>query len=116
MILNAFLTAIIGYVPIYFSAKVIDALVDRAPIETVIMYVVLTVGIVFAVNLLNTYIASEKEVANNNVWRNENWLFSEKATQLAYESIENPEVTQLRYRVRMESQTGQNLFYLYTHL
>ena len=49
MILNAFLTAIIGYVPIYFSAKVIDALVDRAPIETVIMYVVLTVGIVFAV-------------------------------------------------------------------
>lgn len=116
MILNAFLTAIIGYVPIYFSAKVIDALVDRAPIETVSMYVVLTVGIVFAVNLLNTYIASEKEVANNNVWRNENWLFSEKATQLAYESIENPEVTQLRYRVRMESQTGQNLFYLYTHL
>ncbi|MBQ7015919.1 MAG: ABC transporter ATP-binding protein [Firmicutes bacterium] len=116
MILNAFLTAIIGYVPIYFSAKVIDALVDRAPIETVIMYVVLTVGIVFAVNLLNTYIVSEKEVANNNVWRNENWLFSEKATQLAYESIENPKVTQLRYRVRMESQTGQNLFYLYTHL
>ncbi len=116
MILNAFLTAIIGYVPIYFSAKVIDALVERAPIETVILYVVLTVGIVFAVNLLNTYIASEKEVANNNVWRNENWLFSEKATKLAYESIENPEVTQLRYRVRMESQTGQNLFYLYTHL
>ncbi len=116
MILNAFLTAIIGYVPIYFSAKVIDALIARAPIETVILYVVLTVGIVFVINLLNTYIASEKEVANNNVWRNENWLFSEKATKLAYESIENPEVTQLRYRVRMESQTGQNLFYLYTHL
>ncbi len=116
MILNAFLTAIIGYVPIYFSAKVIDALIDRAPIETVILYVILTVGIVFTINLLNTYIASEKEVANNNVWRNENWLFSEKATQLAYESIENPEVTQLRYRVRLESQTGQNLFYLYYHL
>ena len=116
MILNAVLTAAIGYVPIYFSAKVIDALIQRAPVDTVVLYVVLTVGIVFVINILNTYIAAEKEVANNNVWRNENWMFSEKAMQLAYESTEDPEITQLRYRVRMESQTGQNLFYLYYHL
>lgn len=33
--------------------------------------------------------------------------------QMAYASIEDPEVARLRYRVRLESQTGQNLFYLY---
>lgn len=60
LIVNSFLSSIIGYVPIYFSAKVIDSLIAKASVETVILYVTLTVGIVFAVNLLNTYISSEK--------------------------------------------------------
>ena len=64
LIVNTVLSSIIGYVPIYFSAKVIDSLVAKSSIETVILYVALTVGIVFAVNLLNTYIASEKNVAS----------------------------------------------------
>ena len=50
------------------------------------------------------------------MWRNEEWAYSEKAMQMAYESIEDPEVTRLRYRVRSESQTGQNLFFLYEHI
>ncbi len=113
LIVNSFLSAVIGYVPIYFSARVIDSLIAKASLETVILYVALTVGIVFAVNLLNTYISSEINIAYSAVWRNEDWSYSEKAMQMAYESIENPEVTRLRYRVRLESQTGQNLFYLY---
>lgn len=60
LIVNTVLSSIIGYVPIYFSAKVIDSLVAKSSIETVILYVALTVGIVFAVNLLNTYIASKR--------------------------------------------------------
>ena len=116
LIINSVLSSIIGYVPIYFSAKVIDSLVAKSPIETVILYVALTVGIVFTVNLLNTYIASEKNIAYSVMWRNEDWAYSEKAMQMAYESIEDPEVTRLRYRVRRESQTGQNLFYLYQHI
>lgn len=116
LIANAFLSSIIGYVPIYFSAKVIDSLIAKASVETVILYVALTVGIVFVVNLLNTYISSEKSVAYSAMWRNEDWSYSEKAMQMAYESIENPEVTRHRYRVRRESQTGQNLFYLYQHI
>lgn len=116
LMVNAFLTSMIGYVPIFFSAKVIDALMAKASAETVILYAALTVGIVFAVNLLNTYISSEKEVAYEEMWRKEDWSYSEKAMQMAYESIEDPEVTKLLYRVRRESQTGQNLFYLYVHI
>ena len=116
LIVNAFLSSIIGYVPIYFSAKVIDSLIAKTSVETVILYVALTVGIVFVVHLLNTYISSERSVAYNAMWRNEDWSYSEKAMQMAYESIEDPEVTRLRYRVRRESQTGQNLFYLYQHI
>lgn len=116
LMVNAFLSAMIGYVPIYFSAKVIDSLIAGDSVETVVLYVTLTVGIVFVVNLLNTYISSEKNVAYSAMWRNEDWSYSEKAMQMAYESIEDPEVTRLRYRVRRESQTGQNLFYLYQHI
>ena len=83
LIMNAFLSSIIGYVPIYFSAKVIDSLIAKASVETVILYVALTVGIVFVVNLLNTYISSEKSVAYSAMWRNEDWSYSEKAMQMA---------------------------------
>ncbi len=113
LIMNAFLSAVTGYIPIYFSARVIDSLVAGTSVNTVIFYVGLTVGIVFAVNLLNTYISSEKDAAYSAIWRNEDWSFSEKSMQMAYASIEDPEVARLRYRVRLESQTGQNLFYLY---
>jgi len=116
LILSSFLSSVVGYVPIYFSAKVIDSLIARSPLETAVLYVALTVGIVFAVNLLNTWLSSEKEAAYNAVWRNEDWSYSEKAMQMAYESIEDPEVTRLHYRIRRESQTGQNLFYLYRHI
>jgi len=116
LIMSSFLSSIIGYVPIYFSAKVIDALIAGTSVETVILYVVLTVGIVFVINLLNTYISSEKNVAYITMWRNEDWSYSEKAMEMAYESIEDPEVTRLRYRIKRESQTGQNLFYLYQHI
>lgn len=113
LIMNAFLSAVTSYIPIYFSARVIDSLIAGASVDTVIFYVGLTVGIVFAVNLLNTYISSEKNTAYSAIWRNEDWSFSEKSMQMAYASIEDPEVARLRYRVRLESQTGQNLFYLY---
>ena len=113
LVVTTFLSSVIGYVPIYFSAKVIDSLIARASVETISLYVALTVGIVFAVNLLNTYLSSEKNVAYSAMWRNEEWTFSEKAMQMAYESVEDPEVTRLFYRVVRENQTGQNLFYLY---
>lgn len=116
LIASAFLSSMIGYIPIYFSAKIIDSLIAKSPVEVVILYVVLTVGIVFLVDLLNACITSEKNVAYNVMWRNENWSYSEKAMQMAYESIENPEVTKLRYRIRRESQTGFNLFFLYQNM
>lgn len=116
LIAGTFLSSIVGYIPIYFSAKVIDSLIANESLEMVILYVALTVGMVFAINLLNTYISSEKDVAYSAMWRNEDWAFSEKAMQMAYESIEDPEVTRLRYRVRRENQTGFNLFYLFQHM
>ena len=112
LMLSAFLDAVTGYIPIYFSAKVIDALVEGATLGETVTYVLLTVGLVFLVKLAAAFVGSVRDVYTNALYRNEDWAFSEKAMQMAYESIENPEVTRLRYRVRMDSRTGFNGFYL----
>lgn len=109
----SFLSAITGYIPIYFSAKVIDALCASADLAIIIKYVLLTVGLVFVVRLMNSYISSVKNIAEASMYRNEDWQYSEKAMQMAYESIEDSEVKRLRYRIRRETQTGYNRFYLY---
>ena len=113
LIATSFLSAVIGYIPVYFSAKVIDALCNRAPVEVAVQYVVLTVGLVFLVNLLNTYLSSVKQVSQNAVYRSEDWMWSEKAMEMAYASTEDPEIARQRHRIRKESQTGYNAFFLF---
>lgn len=112
LFLEAFLAAITGYIPVYFSAKVVDALYARASLKTIAAYVILTVGLVFLVKVIHTYVASAKNIAISTWYRNEDWMYSEKAMQMAYESMEDPEVTRLMYRVRKESQTGFNRWFL----
>ena len=51
IIFGTFLSAIIPYVPIYFSAKLVDALYIGASVQRLLLYVVLTVGIVFVLSL-----------------------------------------------------------------
>ena len=101
------------YVPIYFSARLIDALYERRPVETLVLYVALTVGIVFLLSLVSAYLSSRRAVAYNELHLNDEWLFSEKAMQMAYASMEDSDVTLLRKRIAMESQTGYNIWNLY---
>lgn len=112
LILNAILHSLMPYVPIYFSARLIDALYERQPVQTLASYVALTVGIVFLLSLASAWLSSRREMANNELYLNEEWAFSEKAMQMAYVSIEDPEVTLLRKRIATESQIGYDLWYL----
>jgi len=111
--LNAFLAAIMPYVPIWFSAELIDALFAKAPVETLIFYVMLTVGTVFLLQLLKTYVSHQKDISSSVIYRMEDWQYAEKAMKMAYESIESRDVQLLRNRIRMETQTGYNRFYLH---
>ncbi|MGN1346565.1 MAG: ABC transporter ATP-binding protein, partial [Eubacteriales bacterium] len=73
----------------------------------------LTVGLVFLLSLLNRYISSLLTKATSEIYRSEYWLYSQKAMEMAYESIEDRSVSILKERIRTESQTGYNRFYLY---
>lgn len=104
--------AVMPYIPIYFSARVIDALYASAPLEEVAVFVVLTVGLVFLFSLLRAWLQSKASVVNHMVYRSLAWEKSEKTMTMSYVSIEDRDVARLRDRIQEESQTGYNLFYL----
>ncbi|MBE6928767.1 MAG: ABC transporter ATP-binding protein [Ruminococcaceae bacterium] len=113
LIVHTLLTAGKSYIPLYFAAEIIDTLVAGEPWQTVAMYVVLTVGLTFLVNAVADWIAPRMNAELNRTYHLENWRYSEKAMDMAYESIEDREVEILRERTRQESQVGYNRFYLH---
>ncbi len=113
LIFGSIVSGVMPYVPIYFSAKLVDSLFMGTDINTIIMYVLLTIGITLGLGLLKKYISSVQNYTQNSVYREETGLFSSKAMQMAYESIEDREVVLLRERIKKETQTGYNRFYLH---
>ena len=113
---GAVLSAGIPYVPIYFSAKLVDGLYQSADVRILTIYAVLAVGIVFVLKVVETYISSLRSKCEGADYRREEWQYSQKAMNMAYESTENREVALLRGRIKMESQTGYNSFWAYYSL
>ena len=113
VIMGQIVGGIMPYVPIYFSAKLVDALFEGAEIKTIVTYVLFTIGLTLVLGLLRKYISSVENYTENNMYREENASFSRKAMEMAYESIEDRKVAGLRERIRRETQTGYNRFYLY---
>lgn len=115
LLMQAVLKAVIPYVPVYFSAKVIDALCAGGA-RAAAQYAAAAVGLAFLLRLFQTFCAAEQEVSTGAIYRAEEWQYAEKAMSMAYESIEDHNVSLLRKRIEMESQTGYNCFYLYATL
>ena len=110
---TSFLTAAGPYIPIWFSAKLVDALAAGESLPVLAKYAALTVGLAFLTQGMGTWLSSFQQQAEQATNRDETWRFSEKAMEMAYTSIEDPEVTRLRYRIESESMTGHNRFYLH---
>lgn len=113
LIFGSFLSAVAPYIPIYFSAKLIDALYAGDKIQTLVLYAALAVGLTFFLSQMISYLSSLRSQAENEMYRAESWMFSDKAMDMAYESIEDRDVKLLLERIKKETQTGFNRFYLY---
>ena len=50
MFVTTILTAVSGYIPVYFSAKLVDALISHERVETLILYAALAVLPVFLIS------------------------------------------------------------------
>ena len=107
-----FLAAVTPYVPVYFSAKLIDALAAGESIGTLTLYAGLTVGLTFLLHLVSRYLSAVDSKTSNDIYRQEQWAYSEKAMSMAYESIEDRDTALLKARIAKESQFGYNMWYL----
>ena len=115
-IFKAVLSSASRYVPIYFSARLLDAILYGAPAGVVARYAGLTVGLGFLLNLLLTWVSVAGEVWEDRLYLERDWMFSEKGMGMEYSSTENHGVALLLSRIREESNSGYNLFFLYNSL
>lgn len=109
---GSIVTSLMPYVPIYFSAKLIDGLAAGEGIEVLALYASLTVGLVALLSLLNGWITVQNDLGSKEQARGLDWVYAEKAMGMSYASIEDREVNLLRERIRYESQTGYGLYWL----
>lgn len=106
------LKSLIPYIPIYFSARLIDALIAGKSAKALAAYALLTVGLTFLASLLRQWLLSVEKRASQRMYLAEDWLYSRKAMELAYEAVEDRNTALLRNQIKMESQTGFNLYYI----
>ena len=104
-------TAIAPYIPIYFSAKIIDALTAGAGGKTLALYAALTVGLTALVGLAGALLKMHADVGEAELDRLVDWKHAEKAMDLPYALIEDRKTALLRERIEMETQTGYNVYY-----
>ena len=98
-----------AYIPVYFSAKLVDALIARESVEVLARYVIYAVLPVFLFALIQAWCSAVQSTESFLTFIREDWQFSEKAMELPYERLEDPETERLKARIRKESQTGMNL-------
>ena len=106
IVLRSFVEAILPYVPVYFSAKLIDGLIEGRSSEVLLTYAGITVGSVFLLKMIQTYAMAVERQKCEELERSERWMLSLKTMGMAYASIEDSSVYAQRERIKKERQTG----------
>ena len=110
--LEALVSAVTPYVPIWFSARLIDAIAAGRPLRTLALYAALTVGLTFLMKLLSAALVWRRDVGSEALGYNAEWRYAEKTMDMAYVTVEDRDTALLRERTRKETQTGYNCWYL----
>ena len=116
MILSSVLKAFIPYIPIYMSARIIDELTGDRSIHVLALDVILTVGFTFILSLARSFAERVSEYHLQILYHNEAAAFADKTMEMDYIQLESVETNLLWERIKIESQTGYNLFFLYTSI
>ena len=101
-----------SYIPVYFSAKLVDALITHEDVSVLARYVIFAVLPVFVLSLVQALCGAAESSGMYLTFIREEWQFSDKAMELPYEKLEDPETERLKTRIRKESRTGMNLYYI----
>ena len=109
---EALVSAVTPYVPIFFSARLIDAIAQGRPAGTLALYAALTVGLTFLLGALDAALWRGMSVGGRELGSNIDWRYAEKTMDMAYKSVEDRDTALLRERIQKEAQTGHNIYHL----
>lgn len=111
LIAGSVVKAVIPYIPIWFSARIIDALAAGAPKETLVMYAGLAVGLSTLLLALKHWLNAQKAIGSSEADERHGWAYAEKAMHLSYSSVEDSDVMLLSERIKAETRNGYNIYY-----
>lgn len=114
LVLTSVLSAVIPFISICMSAIIINELLEDRRIPVLIGYVCMTVGLTFVFVLIKNIIEKIQSFHLDLLYKNEQKAFADKTMKMDYERIEDVKTTYLNEQIKIESQTGYNLYYLYT--
>ncbi len=112
LLLDRIVSALTPYVPIFFSARLIDALAAGAPRSTLALYAALAIGLTALFGVLHSYLSAQRNIGWSETFCTHEWRYAQKAMHLSYASIEDRDVALLCERIQAETHTGYNIFYL----
>jgi ATP-binding cassette subfamily B protein len=108
------ISPITPYINIYMAALIINELAGGKNLNTLTLYVCVTVGANMLLSLLLSGMGHLKNYHESQFYKGRSMVLSEKNMAMDYEHMEDREVHLLLERIKHESQTGYNVFYLYT--
>ena len=112
-LLTEALTPLAPYVNIYMAARIINELAGEKNADTLVFYVLATVGANMVLSLVMGGLHHLKNYHENQFYKGRSMILSEKNMEMDYENMESRDVNILFERIKMETQTGYNVFYLY---
>ncbi len=115
-VVAAALKGVFPYISIYFFSLILNDLQRNKSFSELLWKVVQVVAVNFFTQLLIRFLEKMCESRKNQLFRNEQLYLAKKGMRLEYPSLEDSNVVSLRESIRLESQTGHNLFYFTSNL
>lgn len=121
-IIETLSNVLISYIPLYLASLIIDAIViytkynsnRKDSLNKIVFFVLITVFMVFALNLIERIAQRKKEIYQERFYLNENAIFAKKTMGMKFENVEKKSVGLLKSRIDTENQTGYNMTLLYS--
>jgi ATP-binding cassette subfamily B protein len=113
LVLSSMISPVIPYINIYFMANIVNNLSTEQNLNKIAFFVIAALCLNLILSLLSAWVNHLKGYHHNQFFKNEKMLFSEKIMNMDYESVENKDVYYLHEKIKAQSQTGYNMFYLY---
>ena len=105
-ILKSIFMSLSPFINLYMSAEIMNELAGDRDINKLIVLVIVTIGLNFAVSALNDLINKLYSDADNLFKENQKLFIANKGLSLGYSDLENPDIQQLRREIQNAENVG----------